>query len=398
MTANEQLFDSSVRHAIGIQRYAAGEVREMLKILKKAELDLQKKLSARLVKGDWTSKRYQALLQEIRDIRKALFSSLRKSSRLNLMELAKAEQIFTKGLLKSALPIQLDFAAVSVKTLNALVTQQPFSGGAHAAKTLAQWWSSVAAADQGRITGAIQLGMIQGESVPAMVGRVMQSQSLTRANAETVIRTAVNHVSNSSRKEFFKENSDIVTITMWTSTLDGRTTLVCMDRDGCHDSVTGEMKGVPEPHLDPPGAEPPAHPRCRSIKIGILNAEGISKQLPDRAFVRDARTKKQMAKDFRADARTKASKAQWKRMSTKQRNRAIARQKLAWTKENIGFVAPKVNYETWLRRQPASFQNEVLGVAKGKAFRKGLRINQFLDRYGNELTLEQLRAKFPTYL
>ena len=398
-TANERLFDVSIRHAIGVQRYTAGEVREMLIMLKKAERDLQKKLSARLVQGDWTSRRYQTLMQDIKAMRKALFAQLHSSSRVNLLKLAKAEQQFTRGMLQSALPFHIDFATASAQTLNTLVTAQPFSGGTHAAKTLGQWWTGVAAADQSRITGAIQLGMIQGESVPQMVGRVMQSQTLTRANAETVVRTAVNHVSNSSRDAFFKENSDIVEMTMWVSTLDGRTTMVCMDRDGSYDSVTGEnWDRIPEPHLDPPGAAPPAHPRCRSVKIAILDAENLSKQLPSRAYVRDTRTNRMRAKDFRADAREQVGKARWKRMSVKQRNRAITKQKKAWTAESIGHVPAKVNYEQWLRRQPASFQNDVLGIAKGKAFRKGLKINQFLDKQGNELTLVQLQALFPTYI
>jgi len=45
-----------------------------------------------------------------------------------------------------------------------------------------------------------------------------------------------------------------------------------------------------------------------------------------------------------------------------------------------------------------AFQNEVLGVAKGKAFRKGLRLEQFVDRRGAELTLVQLKRKFPSYV
>jgi Na+-transporting NADH:ubiquinone oxidoreductase subunit NqrA len=53
-----------------------------------------------------------------------------------------------------------------------------------------------------------------------------------------------------------------------------------------------------------------------------------------------------------------------------------------------------VNYDRWLRRQPVAFQNDVLGVAKGKLFRQGgLTLDRFISRAGDELTLEQLRER-----
>jgi hypothetical protein len=47
-----------------------------------------------------------------------------------------------------------------------------------------------------------------------------------------------------------------------------------------------------------------------------------------------------------------------------------------------------------MKRQPAAFQNDVLGVTKAKLFRKGdLTLDQFIDRRGNELTLKQLASQ-----
>jgi len=49
-----------------------------------------------------------------------------------------------------------------------------------------------------------------------------------------------------------------------------------------------------------------------------------------------------------------------------------------------------------LKRQPASFQDEVLGKTKAKLFREGgLNVDQFVDRAGNELTLSQLAERKP---
>jgi len=391
--------DLSLRHAIGTQRLAGGDVKAMMEVLRKAEADLQVKLLARLRPGDWTSKRYKAMIKDIRKMRRALFANLHASSRDKLLALAKAEQTFTRGILNAALPIELNYATVSASTLNTLVTATPFSGGTNAARTLAQWWENVAAADQRRIIEAIQMGMVQGETVPQVTSRVMQGMQITRANAETVIRTGINHVSNGSREKFFEANSDMIQAEMWASTLDGRTTAVCRGRDGHYDAVgSTPLEKVPEPHLDPPGATPPAHPRCRSIKVGILDDLGIESKMPARPFVRDIRTGRQRQMDFRTDARVKVGAKRWKQMSRKQRNSAVRTERQAWTKQAVGTVPSKVTYDPWLRQQPKAFQEEVLGIRKAQAFRKGLKLDRFIDRAGNELTLKQLAIKFPEYI
>ena len=49
-------------------------------------------------------------------------------------------------------------------------------------------------------------------------------------------------------------------------------------------------------------------------------------------------------------------------------------------------------YPEWLKGQSVEVQNEVLGPTRGKLFRQGgVTINQFVDRKGATLTLEQLR-------
>ena len=55
-------------------------------------------------------------------------------------------------------------------------------------------------------------------------------------------------------------------------------------------------------------------------------------------------------------------------------------------------VSGSTTYQQWLTRQPASFQDEILGQAKADLFRKGnLTLDRFVDENGRELTLEQLR-------
>jgi len=57
-------------------------------------------------------------------------------------------------------------------------------------------------------------------------------------------------------------------------------------------------------------------------------------------------------------------------------------------------VAKETTYDQWLKRQPASFQDEVLGPARGKLFRAGQETSHtFVDSRGKLLTLKQLKAR-----
>ena len=55
---------------------------------------------------------------------------------------------------------------------------------------------------------------------------------------------------------------------------------------------------------------------------------------------------------------------------------------------------PGTSYQEWLRRQPAEFQDDVLGEAKGRLFRDGgLPLDRFVDMQFQPLTLAELAAR-----
>jgi len=107
---------------------------------------------------------------------------------------------------------------------------------------------------------------------------------------------------------------------------------ICRARDGKFAPAGSGSVPSGLPKLEPPGARPPALPGCRSSVIAILPG-----QLP---------------KDE--------------------------------------------TYGQWLKRQPAAFQDEILGKTKGRLFRNGgVTLEKFVGRRGNELTIDQLRAQLP---
>ncbi|MNP87571.1 hypothetical protein D3C76_1885700 [compost metagenome] len=59
-----------------------------------------------------------------------------------------------------------------------------------------------------------------------------------------------------------------------------------------------------------------------------------------------------------------------------------------------GQVPQSTTYADWLRRQPASRQDEILGPARARLMREGgLKLEAFYSDKGRLLTLEELRSR-----
>lgn len=60
-----------------------------------------------------------------------------------------------------------------------------------------------------------------------------------------------------------------------------------------------------------------------------------------------------------------------------------------------GQVPKKQTYQTWLKRQPVEFQNDVLGPTRAKLFREGgLSLDRFIEpTTGAGLTLDEIKSR-----
>lgn len=411
-TANGEYFDASLRHQIGIRRLASSEANGVLKILEKSDAELvlllRSKLGGIRRPINFTSKRWLGLLASIREMRAEAVGQMKFALKDNLVELASLEAAFEVQMLQAALPVTVSMKTVPKQTLRALVTSKPFSGGPDASRTLNQWWTGLKKTDQVRTVEAIQLGVTQGETIDQIAKRIGGTRAqgfsdgvlaVNRRNAQAIARTGVNHVSNAAREQVWIENEDIMAGFKWVSTLDGRTSAICRARDGHVVAVSGKESMIPAsiPRLQPPGARPPAHPNCRSVMVGFIDGEDFGNAVGNRPFVRDTKTPAGRTIDQRAKAKSKAGDAKWKRMTPKQRNSAIKVEREAWGQRVVGTVPNDVSYNTWLKRQPVGFQDDVLGATKGKLFREGgLSMDKFVDRTGQELNLSQLSDQDPT--
>lgn len=390
MTSNEQYRDAALRHQIGLRRYSAGLTKRIAELLEKADRDLAEKLRARLARFeregrelDFTGERWKALLSDVRAARDVALQQYAELVRGELRELSVQEAAQELALLEAVVPIDFRFAAVAADRLRAIVSSRPFQG-----RLLNDWFKTLKATDQARLTQALQLGMTNGETTDEIVRRIVGTRrnkyadgilAMTRRDATAIARTAINHVSNTARNYVWEANSDVITARIWVSTLDGRTSAVCRARDG-HGAPVGDHELPPGvPPLKPKDVRPPAHVNCRSVMVAYIDGAGL---LGNRPTVTDTRTRRRREIDFRAEAR--------------RTGKSIQEVRREWADRNVGRVPAATTYQDFLKRQPAAFQDEVLGKTKGKLFREGgLTVDQFVDRAGNELTLAQLAASKP---
>ncbi len=381
-TANDLFFDALIRHQIGLLRLSGSIRNEVIGLLNATEQDINEQIRSRLSggRGLGSPARVRAMNQLIATINASRLKSWREVNEVwvrDMNELSKLEPVFTDGLLKTAVPVTLETVIPATALLESLVVTMPFEG-----RVLAGWSANVSSSDIQRIDAQIRIGMVQGESSQQIARRVVGSASLNgkdgatqiaRNQAAAITRTAVNAYSNAARRAYYVANEDIFRNELYVATLDSRTTPICR-------SLDGEVFPLGE------GPLPPLHFNCRSLRIAVIDNNFIGKR-PAKTS-----TEKGLLREFTAQQGIKgvSSRAALP-FGTKGKFDAFSRTRI---RELTGQVPAKTTYQEWLGRQSAQFQDDVLGVTKGRLFRRGdLPLDRFVNRNGDELTLSQLATR-----
>ncbi|MBX3490894.1 phage minor head protein [Parvibaculum sp.] len=344
MAVNDTIADLQIRHQIGVWRLSSGVIQKLLPILDRADNEIVAKMLARpaALEGSFTSKRLAALLDTIREINHEAHVVAGATMRSELRSIARYEAGFQKSLLESAIPIKWDIVSPSREMLDAVVTSRPFQG-----RLLREWVSELDGNKARRLRDAIRQGVVQGETIPQIVRRVRGTKALNyrdgimeigRRGAEAMVRTAVAHTTSAARDTLYEANSDIIKAEFWVDTLDTRTCPSCR-------SLSGKEFEIGK------GPKTPLHIFCRCVRAPVL------KSWKELGFDIDE-----------LDPGTRASMN--------------------------GQVPATLNYNSWLKKQPAAIQDEALGPTRGKLFRKGgLDVESFTSRQGDQLNLDELRAR-----
>lgn len=339
MSANDFLVDSGIKHQIYVQRYAGGQVKDLVKYLDDAQAEILRQLE------DVTT------LEESRSLNR----KLDKIVALQQEGLDKMSSGLTEGAADFA-EYEADFAVRTLNTaasasvtlpgseqLRALVTQAPMqlavsgkSGSVIQSLTINQAAAQFAGDKAGEIKRAIQRGMVEGSTVQSLTRDLVSVTNRHKRQAEALVRTSINHISSEARSAVHRANDDILKGEEWVAVLDGRTTLGCAALDG-------KILGFD----DPPST--PRHWNCRSLRVPVLQ---------DR---------------FQEDG--------------------LEGSRAAVGSAGAGQVSAKRTYGGWLKDQDEAFQIQVLGKERAALFRAGkLKLDDFVDANGNPISLKQLAA------
>ncbi|MFW0776347.1 MAG: minor capsid protein [Rickettsiales bacterium] len=332
MSSNTFLIDAASRHAVLLQRYSAGLEKEMADRVSEALRGVISDLAT--IEGSQGRVR----LEVINNYRSSLTSA---EAQLydELIDLVKEEGEFSFELFEEAINASLD--AVEDSILESAVDSTRINVIEGQRITIPSMLSQFTEAKARQINTIILDGFTEGLTQDQLISRVRQVEPLQRRQAASLVRTGTNAVSSIARYRTTQENSDVLEGYEWVATLDDRTSLVCASRDGV---VYPIAESSPKP---------PAHFSCRSTIIPKV--------------------------DPRYDLLSE-----------------VKGERPSLGAEGPELVSGQSTYGGWLRKQPASFQNEVLGSDRAKLFRQGgLSIAKFTNFDGRTYTLDELRALHP---
>jgi len=194
-----------------------------------------------------------------------------------------------------------------------------------------------------KATTRIVGGTIDGVQVPGIM-------DTARRNAQTLARTAINKFTNEARIESFAANDDIIKAIEQISTLDNRTSEICIAYDGQVWANTPGHEPIP-PSTLPFNGGPPRHFNCRSTLAPVLKSwEELG--IP--------------AKELSPSTRASMD----------------------------GQLPADTTFDAFLKSKTVAFQNQMLGVKKAELWRQGkITLTQLVDFRGNPLTADQLEQR-----
>ncbi len=211
--------------------------------------------------------------------------------------------------------------------------------------------------------GAVSLTLTQKESHAAALARLraVETKAIKGINLTTI--TATNQVSNSAKDLSFQGAKQKADRVMWLSTLDNRTSPFCMYADGRVFPINS-------------GPRPPAHIRCRSTIILVAKGESIQ------AVQRD------MLPRGAVEPKSKEAVDKQGFKTRTGRTRNASRTDKSPMK---GTTVRNTTYETWLRDQPAYYQNNILGKSSAVRLRSGERLGDVLTDTRSSINFTSLK-------
>lgn len=339
MSTQQFIIDAATRHQVFLQRYAGGEAKKAVTALNRLRRDILGRLAQEPT--IFQSQRLSAVLLDVESLIAESFALSSQSIKVGVKDLAVSEADFSVKLFNRGSTVE--FALPSTEALIAsveLAAMVPIGTGV-ASINLDDALRQFGGKKTQEILQTITDGVTLGDTTSVISRKVSSLMSAKQTRQlRALVHTATNHASSIARMATFKQNEKLLEGYEWVATLDGKTTLICMSRDG-------------EVYQVGAGPMPPAHWNCRSTTI--------------------PKVKQQFSVGSKLTGK-----------------RAAVGAKGAET------VGANKTYGGWLKTQPVEFIDEALGVKRSQLFRSGkLTIDKFVDPTGRVYTLPQLEGMHP---
>ncbi len=342
-----QLIEQATRHAAHLERLKTQDINELVELLEDINGEILNRLG-RFEITEFSRSRLESQLTALGQIiDERMNGEMVPRILTQVQELAQYEAGFEQRSLQAG--VEVEFNAPSAEQVAAAVATQPLTmrgpdGGQLLEPFIRTWSDGV----KQRVTSSVRSGYAQGLTTPqVLTGLRREGLALVDRNMKTVVRTGLQHAAQQARQATWQANQDIVKGVRWVSTLDRRTSQQCQALDG-------QVFGINE------GPRPPAHPNCRSTTVAALDERFAVLEQDATRFSRDPET----------------GRAQ------------------------VGEVSANQTYYGWLKTQPASVQDSIVGPTRGKLLRNGgISAERFralqLDTNSMPATIKRMRELEP---
>jgi len=274
------LADRVLTRQLYLMRFSAGEKKKVLAVL----VDMRAELVAKLRAGDvtdFTRGRLITLLKQCEAVIDHGYGQIQTA--LDFEGLAQVE---AEATIRPLAAVGLEATLPTTAAMKALINGSVIEG---APSNL--WWKKQSEDLQFKFAAQVRQGVSQGETLMDIVRRVAGSKRLgtagimevARRNAFALVHTSVMQVAADARLATYRANSDIIKGVRQLSTMDSRTSAVCVAYSGAEWDLDGNpINGTTLPFK----GGPPRHWGCRSVLTSItktfkeLGIKGLP-ELPD---------------------------------------------------------------------------------------------------------------------
>lgn len=337
MSTEGYLTDAATRHSVYTQRLAGGNLKKVAKFITKAISTAKQRVADGL--SMYGTKRYERQIETLQGDLAAIYGDMKGQAVLDLAEFGGYEAEFNMTLLGKVVKAVVQLNTPSPAQVAAAALADPMDlevGKGRQRISIAGALDEFSTKKSAEIISEVRVGSALGETSDQIARRLIPLGVKQKDQALALVSTMTNHIASTARSNVLKQNDDILKGMRRIATLDKNTTYQCMSYDQTIVPLDGPL--------------PPYHWRCRTTIIPVLKDE-FAREIP-------GSTRPSVGPD------------------------------------GVELVPSKTSYQEWLARQPASFQEDVLGPSRYALFSRGdLSLDKFVDDAGKTLNLEQLRSR-----